>query len=207
MRLTSDTSSDKMSDFDISTHTHRRCKHLMKQQSPFSDIFSVKLHSVNPLTEEYVLVSPHRMKRPWLGQVEALQATHLDEYDENCYLCPGAFRTSGQRNPHYANTFTFENDFAALPATAPEMSAPLHPLMTLEPVHGACDVLVFHPRHDLTVADLNGEDIERIIEEWIRIYLKRGTEPGIRYVQIFEVSRFRLQFYSFSSASFRTRAP
>jgi UDPglucose--hexose-1-phosphate uridylyltransferase len=131
------------------------------------------------------------MKRPWLGQVEPPQAANLPEYDESCSLCPGASRTSGERNPHYASTFTFENDFAAvLPASASDIPAPLHPLLTLEAVHGACDVLIFHPRHDLAMARLNQKDIERIVDEWIRIYLRRGAEPGIRYVQIFEVSRY-----------------
>jgi UDPglucose--hexose-1-phosphate uridylyltransferase len=133
------------------------------------------------------------MERPWLGQVEPPQAANLPEYDENCYLCPGAFRSSGQQNPQYTSTFTFENDFAAvLPAPAAEIPAPLHPLMTVEPVHGTCDVLVFHPRHDLAIPRLDQEDIEKIIEEWIRIYLARGTEPGINYVQIFEVKTFLL---------------
>ena len=131
------------------------------------------------------------MKRPWLGQVETPQATHLLEYDESCYLCPGASRTSGERIPLYTSTFIFENDFAAvLPTSASDILAPLHPLMTVEPVHGACDVLIFHPRHDLAMARLDQKDIDRIVDEWIRIYLKRGVEPGIRYVQIFEVSKF-----------------
>jgi len=146
--------------------------------------------SVNPLTKKYILVSPHRNKRPWLGQVEPPQTTNLSQYDETCYLCPGNTRASPeQKNPHYNHTYTFENDFAAiLPAPALDVPAPLHPLMTVEPVHGACDVLVFHPRHDLSMARLDLTSIEKIIEEWIRIYLKRGTEPGIKYVQIFEVN-------------------
>ena len=127
------------------------------------------------------------MKRPWLGQVEPPQPTNQPKHDESCYLCPGAPRTSGERNPHYAGTFTFENDFAAvLPSS--EIPAPLNPLLTVEPIHGACDVLIFHPRHDLAMARLDLKDIDSIVEAWIRIYLSRGAEPGIRYVQIFEVS-------------------
>jgi len=132
------------------------------------------------------------MKRPWLGQVEPPQATHQPKYDASCYLCPGAPRTSGKRNPHYASTFTFENDFAAVFPSSEIVPAPLHPLITAEPVHGACDVLIFHPRHDLAMARLDLKDIDNIVEEWTRIYLRRGAEPGIRYVQIFEVSRFLL---------------
>jgi UDPglucose--hexose-1-phosphate uridylyltransferase len=89
----------------------------------------------------------------------------------------------------YESTYTFENDFAAIPpAPAPEAPIPSHPLMISEPVHGACDVLVFHPRHDLSMARLDLEDIEHIIEEWIKIYNIRGAQHGIKYIQIFEAS-------------------
>lgn len=50
--------------------------------------------------------------------------------------------------------------------------------------------MVFHPRHDLTLARLLVSDIERIIDEWASVYLKRGSEVGIKYVQIFEVCLF-----------------
>jgi UDPglucose--hexose-1-phosphate uridylyltransferase len=139
--------------------------------------------------KEHILVSPHRTKRPWLGQTEAPQTANLPEYDPACYLCPNNMRMGGNINPNYKNTLSFENDFAALlPAPAPNAPQPGHPLMTSEPVHGVCDVLIFHPRHDLTVARLSVEDIQKIIAEWVKIYQKRGTDPGIEYVQIFEVS-------------------
>ena len=146
------------------------------------------LQQVNPLTNEHVLVSPHRMKRPWLGQTEPPQSADLPSYDPNCYLCPGNFRSGGQRNPDYKETFTFENDFAAiLHPPIPSTPLPVHPLMTVQPVHGACDVLIFHPRHDLTMALIPQNDIKRIINEWIQAYETRGSQPGIQYVQIFEV--------------------
>ncbi|KZT03585.1 galactose-1-phosphate uridylyltransferase [Laetiporus sulphureus 93-53] len=152
--------------FDPTTHPHRR---------------------LNPLTGECVLVSPHRMKRPWLGQTEPPQPSTLPEYDPKCYLCPGNERAGGQRNAVYEHTMVFENDFAAiLPPPAPAAPPAPHPLLTTEPVQGGCDVLIFHPRHDLTLARLPITDIERIIEEWCQIYTKRGSEEGIKYVQIFE---------------------
>jgi len=83
----------------------------------------------------------------------------------------------------------FDNDYAAvLPSPTPIAPAAPHPLLTTQPVHGQCDVLTFHPRHDLTLARLAVEDITRIVEEWIAIYKRRGTQEGIKYVQIFEVS-------------------
>ena len=68
----------------------------------------------NPLTREWVLVSPHRARRPWLGQVEKTPPENLPAYDPACYLCPGNARANGKRNPDYTNTFVFDNDFPAL---------------------------------------------------------------------------------------------
>ncbi|KAJ7632320.1 galactose-1-phosphate uridylyltransferase [Roridomyces roridus] len=155
-----------MAEFDPTSHPHRR---------------------FNPLTNEYILVSPHRAKRPWLGQTESQQPTDLPEYDPACYLCPGNSRSGGQLNDKFEHTHVFENDFAAvLPAPAPIAPIAPHPLLATEPVHGGCDVLIFHPRHDLTLSRLTLPDIERIIDEWIKIYTKRSMQEGIKYVQIFE---------------------
>ena len=144
---------------------------------------------MNPLTNEHVLVSPHRNKRPWLGQTEPPQPSQLPEYDPQCYLCPGNTRAGCQQNAAYSDTMIFENDYAAvLPPPGPAAPAAPHPLLTTEPVQGGCDVLIFHPRHDLTLARLSVADISRIVDEWCGIYKKRGAQDGIEYVQIFEVS-------------------
>lgn len=83
----------------------------------------------------------------------------------------------------------FENDFAALlPPPSPEAPQTLHPLLATEPVHGRCDVVVFHPRHDLTLAHLEVDSILLIVQEWTRLFKERSQEVGIKYVQIFEVS-------------------
>lgn len=163
---------------------------------------------MNPLTNEHVLVSPHRTRRPWLGQVEPPQTTNLPKYDPDCYLCPGNTRAGGKQTDKYGNTFAFENDFAAvLPPPGPAPPPVPHPLLTIEPVQGGCDVICFHPRHDLTLARLPIPDIRKVIDEWVRIYLKRGREEGINYVQIFEVCSYPYSLFMGCSDSARTRDP
>jgi UDPglucose--hexose-1-phosphate uridylyltransferase len=172
-------------EFDPTTHPHRRCELQHTQQM----LVETDHHAaVNPLTGEYVLVSPHRTKRPWQGQTEPPQSTKLPEYDPECFLCPGNKRAGGEVNEQYSNTTVFENDYAAvLPPPGPAAPPAPHPLLTTEPVQGGCDVICFHPRHDLTLARLAPQDIERVIDEWVAVYKKRGAQDGVKYVQIFEV--------------------
>ncbi len=68
----------------------------------------------NPLTGETVLVSPHRLKRPWQGKVETLPPAMSLQHDPNCYLCPGNKRANDAVNPDYNDVFVFTNDFSAL---------------------------------------------------------------------------------------------
>lgn len=71
----------------------------------------------NPLTGTWLLVSPHRTKRPWQGQQEAPSKSELPQYDPSCYLCPGNTRAQGDSNPKYEKTFVFVNDYSAVKET------------------------------------------------------------------------------------------
>ncbi|HNR96694.1 MAG TPA: UDP-glucose--hexose-1-phosphate uridylyltransferase [Anaerolineae bacterium] len=143
----------------------------------------------NPLTREWVLVSPHRMERPWQGQVEALPQDDLPAYDPDCYLCPGNVRSSGERNPDYQGTFVFDNDYSALlprkPAS-PDGPRAMPALLVSHPERGICRVVCFSPRHDLGLAHLPVEQVRRVVDTWTQQYYELGSLPFISYVQIFE---------------------
>jgi UDPglucose--hexose-1-phosphate uridylyltransferase len=139
---------------------------------------------LNLLTGEYVLVSPHRTKRPWQGQVERTAQVERPEYDPGCYLCPGNERANGERNPDYAGTFVFTNDFAALmPQTPPFHSKP-GALLQAESVEGTCRVLCFSPRHDLTLAEMSLPDLRRVVDLWAEQIEELGED--YEWVQVFE---------------------
>jgi len=140
----------------------------------------------NPLTREWVLVSPHRTKRPWRGQVEELPPDKLPEYDPACYLCPGNERVRGARNPGYESTYVFENDFAALLAQTPPEEHKEGNLLVARGEPGVCRVVCFSPRHDLTLAGMRVEDIRRVVDVWAEQYVELGALPFIECVQIFE---------------------
>ena len=138
----------------------------------------------NPLTGQWVLVSPYRAKRPWKGQVEASQRDHHPAYDPACYLCPGNQRLGGMENPKYSSTYVFTNDFQALLPDTPNAISPAHRLLQAEGVRGTCRVICFSPRHDLTLPEMPVGDIRHVVDVWA----DQTTELGQHYqwVQVFE---------------------
>ena len=143
---------------------------------------------LNPLTGEWVLVSPHRTKRPWLGQVEASpkESQRSPSYDPTCYLCPGNERAGGIYNPKYETTFVFDNDFPALWPTTPTTGINEKDLIVAEGESGICRVVCFSPRHDLTLAQMSSGEIRRVIDGWAEQFNDLGARDHINYVQIFE---------------------
>ena len=140
----------------------------------------------NPLTGEWVLVSPHRMRRPWQGQTEAAPSHSLPEYDPSCYLCPGNERAGGQVNPAYTHTFVFDNDFAALRADTPDGTHQRNRLFQSQAETGVCRVVCFSPRHDLTLARMDLPDIRRVVNLWAEQVEELSRDERIGYVQLFE---------------------
>ncbi len=140
----------------------------------------------NPLTGEWLLVSPHRNQRPWQGQVEALTTATQPAYESTCYLCPGNERAGGRRNDSYSGVFVFENDFAALKAETEAQYWNEDGLIAARTERGICEVVCFSPRHNLTLADMTPSGVRDVVDVWIERYVDLGGRDFIRNVQIFE---------------------
>ena len=140
----------------------------------------------NPLSGDWVLVSPHRTARPWQGQTEARPAKPALAYDPACYLCPGNVRAAGAANPCYDSTFVFDNDFAALLPNPNPGELCVGPLLQARSESGRCRVVCYSPFHNETLAQMPVEGIRRVIDTWATEYQTLGAPPRINAVTIFE---------------------
>ena len=141
---------------------------------------------LNPLTGEWVLVSPGRTDRPWRGQTETVAPPSVPAYDPQCYMCPGNTRAGGEHNPKYTGTFVFENDYAALRPGGEAHEENISGLLVGRTERGICRVVCFSPRHDLTLARMSGAELRVVVDVWSEQYLTLGGESGINSVMIFE---------------------
>jgi len=140
----------------------------------------------NPLTREWILVSPHRMKRPWQGLVEKPPQPAAVAYDPECYLCPGNARAGGARNPDYRSTFVFDNDFPGLLPAIPATEHNDRGLLVARTEKGICRVVCFSERHDLTLGLMSEQEIRKVLDIWVQQYRELGNIPWINHGQIFE---------------------
>lgn len=154
-----------MSNFNIEDYPHRR---------------------LNPLTGDWILVSPHRAKRPWQGQVEKTVGDERPKYDPTCYLCAGNERAGGKFNPQYKGTFVFTNDFSALLTDTPEGKVDEGNLFQAKSESGICKVICFSDDHSLTIPEMEVADIRNVVDVWCEQFEELGSNPMINYVQIFE---------------------
>jgi UDPglucose--hexose-1-phosphate uridylyltransferase len=140
----------------------------------------------NPLTREWVLVSPHRNQRPWQGQTEPAALQNEPDYDPACYLCPGNVRAGGHRNPAYVAPFVYDNDFPALLPDSPAGRVDTNGLLVAESERGICRVVCFSPRHNLRLANMATEQIHLLVDTWADQFGQLIGHRDISHVQIFE---------------------
>ncbi len=140
----------------------------------------------NPLTGEWVLVSPHRAARPWHGQTETTATAAAVSYDPGCFLCPGNTRATGVTNPRYESTFVFDNDFPALLPDTAAATISVGQLLQAQGEAGLCRVICYSPRHNLALSQMPVTGIRQVIDTWTAEYVNLGERSRVNFVTIFE---------------------
>ena len=148
-------------------------------------IFQNPHKRLNILTGEWVLVSPHRTKRPWQGKTENQTIIHRPKHDPTCYLCPGNTRANGKTNPNYLRPYSFVNDFSALLEDIPEVEMN-EGFFVAKSEKGICKVICFSPNHSLTLPLMEVTEIKAVIDLWQSEYTNLGRLDFINHVMIFE---------------------
>ena len=136
----------------------------------------------NPLSDKWILVSPHRITRPWQGE-EHVAEPAPPAYDPTCYLCPGNTRVTGDRNPDYKDVYIFPNDFPALLEDRGEADASTG-LFRSETVRGTSEVICFSADHEKSLPQLAVHQVKQVVEAWCLETGRLGQDYA--NVQIFE---------------------
>src|SRR5687767_1076192 len=140
----------------------------------------------HPLREEWVIVAAHRQDRPWSGSTINKSAPVLPPYVSDCYLCPGNTRVSGAINPQYNQTYVFDNDHPCVSLAAPSDLETPPSLYQNRSARGVARVVCYSPKHNLTLAELNVDQIQQLLHVWEEQYVELGRLPEIKHVLIFE---------------------
>jgi UDPglucose--hexose-1-phosphate uridylyltransferase len=140
----------------------------------------------HPLREEWIVIAAHRQDRPWIGNIVPHEPAAVPKYVHDCYLCPGNSRVSGRSNPEYEQIFVFDNDHPSVDPGAPENQAPLAEIYKSRPARGLSRVVCYSPRHDLTLAELDADQIEKLFRVWQEQYTDLASRPETEHVLIFE---------------------
>jgi UDPglucose--hexose-1-phosphate uridylyltransferase len=140
----------------------------------------------HPLREEWVIVAAHRQNRPWSGETVGPSEAEPPEYVGDCYLCPGNARVSGKRNPRYSGVYVFDNDLPCVGWDAPKKLVAPPGVYRNRPARGIARVVCYSPKHNLTLAELESQEVENLLGAWQSQYADLAKRAEIEHVLIFE---------------------
>jgi UDPglucose--hexose-1-phosphate uridylyltransferase len=117
----------------------------------------------NRLSGQWVAVATHRQDRTFLPPEDA------------CPLCSGK-----------PEIVVFENDFPTLSTPPPQPAIEGTALFRTAPSLGTCEVIVYSPDHDASMASMSIDRIAELVDVWAARTAELSARPDIAYVFIFE---------------------
>jgi len=129
----------------------------------------------HPVLEEWVVTATDRQERTYKPPVD---------YCPLCVTKPGGFPTEVPAANY--EIVAFENKFPSFKLPPPEPEVTGDSLFRVAPAAGLCEVVLYSPEHNGTLADESIEQIERLVRVWRDRFESLGARPEINYVFIFE---------------------
>lgn len=129
----------------------------------------------NPLLGEWLVTATHRQDRTFLPP------------DDFCPLCPtheGGFPTEVPESVY--DIAVFENRFPSLKSVPETPAVDSSELFPVRPAQGICEVVLYSPNHNSSLAQEPVEQIYKLVRVWIDRFRELGAHPFIKYVFIFE---------------------
>jgi UDPglucose--hexose-1-phosphate uridylyltransferase len=129
----------------------------------------------HPLLREWVITSTERQDRTFLPP------------KDYCPLCPE--RADGVFTEVPEKTFrivSFLNRFPSLRSEPPAPAVEGSELYPVAPARGVCEVIVYTPQHETSLAQQPVDEIEELVYVWRDRYQELAKLDYIRYVYIFE---------------------
>ena len=123
----------------------------------------------DPILGQWIIVSGKRGGRPLLPE-------------GYCPFCPGA-----EEVPKTGWTvLSLPNKFPALRPDPPPPFSQRDTLYQCRSAEGVCEIIIYTPQHDATLADLSVGNIKAVIDLWAQRFTELGERGHVKYVFIFE---------------------
>lgn len=129
----------------------------------------------NPLLGEWLATATHRQNRTFLPP---------PDFCPLCPTAPGGFPTEIPESDY--DIVVFENQFPSLSPNPPEPAIAGGELYRVERSFGECEVVVYTPDHNSTLARESVERIYKLVQVWTDRYRELSALEFVKYVFIFE---------------------
>lgn len=129
----------------------------------------------NPLYGEWTVTATHRQDRTFFPP---------PGYCPLCPTAPGGFPTE-VAEPNY-DIVVFENKFPSLQINPPAPDVEETELYPVRPAQGVCEVVVYTPEHDSSLAAQPVAQIYKLLQVWQDRFRDLNAHDFVKYVFIFE---------------------
>ncbi len=144
----------------------------------------------NLITRDWVIIATERARRPDEFASPAEAAVRPERYRSDCPFCPGnehlapeeTYRLSGRDGWQVR---VIPNKFPALTA-AGERRRRIQGIYRSMSAVGAHEVVIDHPRHDMTLALMDPDDVANVLRAYRQRFIHIRNDPRIEAIIVFK---------------------